>query len=403
MIHFIDHTSVGNHHMVFNASIVKILMKMYPGEEIMLHGIASNQKSMDEFFTVEERKHIQEQPIIYTTAKTNSLFSKTLNFLRKEQLRKQHFQTLLRNASKDDLIFLSITQFTCFYYFRKLKRKFPHIPVIACLHGDLDFLYFPTSLYEKYNARVHRKLLRLHVDQFRFLLLNKIAKKILVKDGYVREAEVMEIEHPYSELSKEYSPVTLSELPIKVAHIGSMELRRKNSHFTYELAQQLKDKIKEQRLKVEAIGLLTPSVIPYKNEWVTEIVGNEQDDKPKYLTRAQYEDALAGIHFSLFFLPEHEYVFRASGAIVDTIIFEKPVITLRHPYFEYLFREAGNVGFMVESIEDMRTLLDRIIADPASFAETYQLQCANLKSFKEKLSIDNIAADLKLQIGNFRK
>lgn len=403
MIHFIDHTSVGNHHMVFNASIVKILIKMYPGEEIVLHGIGSNQKSMDEFFTVAERKYIQEQPITYTTPKTNSLFSKTLNFLKKEQLRKQHFQTLLKSAGPDDLIFLSITQFTCFYYFRKLKQKFPHIPVIACLHGDLDFLYFPTSLYEKYNARVHMKLLKLKADRFRFLLLNKIAKKILVKDGYLNAAEAIEIEHPYSELSKEYSPVTLSGLPLKVAHIGSMELRRKNSHFTYELARQLKDKIENKQLEVEAIGLITPSVVPYKNKWVTEIVGNEQDDKPKYLTRAQYEDALAGIHFSLFFLPEHEYVFRASGAIVDTIIFEKPVITLRHPYFDYLFREAGNVGFMVESIEEMNTLLDQISSDPASFADTYQMQCANLKLFKEKLSIDNIAADLKAQIGNFRK
>lgn len=389
--------------MVFNASIVKILMKMYPGEEIVLHGIASNQMSMDEFFTVEERKNILFQPITYTRPGSKSLLSRTLNFLKKEQLRKQHFKALLDSAGKDDLIFLSITQFTCFYYFRKLKRKFPHIPVIACLHGDLDFLYFPISLYERYNAHVHKKLLKLKVDQFKFLLLNKIAKSILVEDGHVKDAEVMEIEHPYSELSQQYSPVTLSALPIKVAHIGSMELRRKNSHSTYELAQKLKDKIKDRQLKVEAIGLITPSVIPYKNEWVTEIVGNEEDDKPKYLTRAQYEDALASIHFSLFFLPEHEYVFRASGAIVDTIIFEKPVITLRHPYFEYLFKEAGNVGFMVASVEEMKTLLDKIIADPEHFADQYRLQCDNLKSFKERLSIENIAADLKFQIGAFRQ
>lgn len=398
MLHFIDQTSVGDHHMVFNASIIKILLIMYPADRIMLHGITSNHKSVLEFLSDKESERIVFRPIEYTKPLSNNIFFKAINYLRKERKRKAHFRELLNEVPNTDLVFLSITTYTCFYYFKKMKVKF-EVPVIACLHGDLDFVFNANGRLEEHNATIYKKIFKINAVNFRYLLLNKIAKPILVKKGLLKSEEVLEIEHPYSDLGHQIIDKNISILPLKLAHIGSMEVKRKNSHYIYKLAQILFDEgIQKDKLLFQTIGLITPSVTLYKNNIVEEVVGNEKESKPKYLSRQNYEKALSDVNYTLFFYPEMEYVFRASGAIVDTISFEKPVITLNHPYFDYLFAKAGNVGYICDSLEDMKDLLKNIVSNPGFYEAEYIQQCTNLRNFKSQLSVEKIALDLKQQL-----
>jgi len=401
MLHFIDQTSVGNHHMVFNASMVQVLLRIYPNEPITLYGISSNQKSMSEFFTKTDLERISFKEIVYPSPRIENIIFKALNYFQKEIVRKKMFRKLLSSCEVTDLVFLSITTFTSFSYFVKLKIKYK-VPTLACLHGDIDFLYNAQNKYEKVNGNVHKKLMKINLSNFKFVLLNKIAKPILLKDGYLSSANVVDIEHPFTDLKRTRLRNKLTNNPIKLAHIGSMEVKRKNSHFIYSLAQQLDLLINEKYIELQTIGLITPLVLPFKNSLVKEIVGNEESDKPKYLSRTDYEIALEQVHYTLFFYPEIEYVFRASGATVDTIAFEKPIFTLKHPYFEYLFRVAGNVGYMFDDLVAMQLKIKEIANNPTIFEKEYNIQCENLKTFKETLTIDSIAQDLLKQIEKLR-
>jgi len=393
MLHFIDQTSEDKHHMVFNASMISILLSLYPDQMLTAYGIASNHVSIYSLLTAAEKKRVVFSTIEYTKPARNGLFYKALNYIKKEKTRMRQMDSIVTGAAAEDLIFYSVSSFYCFYYFKKIKTKYP-VPVIATLHGGIDYFYNPQSYMERINAWYHKRMFKLDAPNFKYLLLNKIAKSKLVKDGYLKAGEVMEIEHPYPNLGAVQTFVPLTQTPLTIAHLGSMEAQRKHSHYLYDLAARSAASIQGGKLKFQIIGLKNASVKNWENEWVEEVVGKATS----YLERSVYEQAVKSIHYSIFFFPVNEYICRASGATVDTLVFEKPVFTLYHPYFEYLFKVAGNVGYMVNTLDEMKAIINQIIADPGRYEAEYRLQCDNLKQFKNKLTVESVAEDLRSQM-----
>ena len=397
-VYFVDQTSEGDHHMVFNASMVKVLMSLYPGAAISCCGIKTNQESVKQLLFKEELDKITFTSIYNPKIKSSIKFLKALNYLRKEVIRIGMFRKILKRTHGNDLIFLSITTFTTFAAFKFLKQFYP-TKVIAVLHGDIDFIYFPTNKIEKINAAVHKWIFRKKLSGFKYLLLNKIAKKSLVNDGYLKSEEVFEIDHPFTFLKSDFMlKEKLAAKPIKIGHIGSMEAERKNSHYIYTLADKFREEIKNGLLQFRVAGLITPSVIKYKNDWVHEVVGNNEPDKPQYLTRSQYENELKLLDYCIFFYPPHQYIYRASGAVVDFINGLIPIITLKHPFFDYLFETGGNIGFVCNDLHEMEVLLKRIANADPEILEQYKQQQKNIQLLQEQFSVDTIAKDLKHQI-----
>lgn len=302
MIHYIDQTSERDHHMVFNSSILKMLIEIYPNEPIVSHGIFSNQESTRELLSEEELKNITFQTIEYKKSPSDNKFVKALYYLVKERKRKKLFKELLKNTNDTDLIFLSITTFTSFAVFKKLKSKFP-VPTIAVLHGDLDYVYNGKTSIEKMIGSSYKKVFKTPAPNFFYLLLNKISKEKVVYDGYLQAEEVLEIDHPYNMKDLKVPVRSIDEdKRIVFGHIGSMEVERKNSHYLYKIAEKFKEKISDNKASFQAIGLITPGIIPFKNEWVEEAVGNKEENKPDYLSREAYEFKLSELHYSLFFM-----------------------------------------------------------------------------------------------------
>jgi|GEM_PF-992582 len=398
MIHYIDQTSERDHHMVFNSSILKMLMIMYPNEEIVCHGILSNQESTKQLLDSEELKKITFKSIEYTKALSENKFLKAINYIRKERKRKKLFKELLLTTTQKDLIFLSITTFTSFAVFKKLKTKFD-VPTIAVLHGDLDFVYNAKTRVEKLIGSSYKKVFKTKAPNFYYLILNKISKAYVVNDGYLREDEIFEINHPYNMMENAVAQKDIfNKKTYSFGHIGSMEVERKNSHFLYVLAERCNRFVTENKISFQVIGLITPSILPYKNKWVEEMVGNKQADKPDYLSREDYESKLASLDYSIFFYDENQYIFRASGAIIDAIAFTIPFVVLEHPIFNYIFKEAGNVGFKCKDLEEMENLMQKIIAKDVVILDQYNNQIANLIEYRKKLSVKYIADDLEKQL-----
>jgi hypothetical protein len=397
-IYFVDQTSEGDHHMVFNASMIKVLMLLYPVAEITACGIKTNQESVKQLLSKEELDKIIFKSIDNPKVKSGNKILKAMNYCRKEVIRLSMFRKILRQTTANDLIFLSITTFTSFALFKFLK-SFYRTKVIAVLHGDIDFIYFPTTKIERINAAVHKWIFKKKLADFKYLLLNKIAKKTLVNDGYLNQDEVFEIDHPFTFLKSDFIlKETLVSKPIKIGHIGSMEAERKNSHYIYTLASRFQEEIRNDLLQFRIAGLITPSVIKYKNEWVHEVVGNNEPDKPQYLTRSQYENELKLLDYCIFFYPEHQYIYRASGAVVDFINGLIPIITLKHPFFDYLFEIGGNIGFACNDLNEIEALLKKIAHADPEILEQYKQQQKNIQLLQEQFSVDAIAKDLKHQM-----
>lgn len=402
MIHYIDQTSERDHHMVFNSSILRMLVMMYPEEQIVCHGILSNQQSIKQLLDNETTEKIRFEVIEYTKSASENKFLKGLNYIKKEKKRKKAFKELLLKSTDSDMLFLSITTFSSFLAFKKLKSKFS-TPTIAVLHGDLDFVYNAKTKLEKLVGLTYKKSFKIKAPNFYYLLLNKISKEYLMKDGYLKRSEILEIDHPHNMLVSDVTEKNIAENSlVSFGHIGSMEVERKNSHYIYYLAEKFSEEVNAGKVSFQAIGLITAGVIPYKNKWVTEAVGNLKEDKPDYLSREAYESKLQQLDYSLFFYDVNQYVFRTSGAIIDAIATCTPFVVLKHPIFDYIFNEAGNVGFQCENLEEMEKLIKKIISKDEEVIQQYQKQVLNLMKIRQKLSVEDVADDLKKQLAQIK-
>jgi len=399
IINYIDQTSEKGHHMVFNSSMIKVLQICFPKHQLLYWGIESNQQATLELLTKEEIQNCNIQPINYTNTKSSSFFVKGLFFVNKEITRAKHFYKVLKQTTPNDVVVLSITTFTSFLVFKILHYFIKSPKTFAVLHGDIDFLYHANSKIEKVNAWFHKRIFKIKSKDFNYIVLNKISKQKLCKDGFLNPGEVIEINHPYSNLNHDIE-INLSSGLLQLGHIGSMEVERKNSHFLYQLAHRFQKEIENKTLQFETIGLITPNIIPFKNNWVIECVGNSKPEKPDYLTREEYEKYVAQLHFTLFFIDIHQYIFRTSGAIIDTIAFQKPIIAFKHPYFDYLISKVGPIGYFVDTIDQMAEVLHTISNAVPQTARDYSLFTNNLAQLKELFGVQSVAADLAQQLNN---
>jgi hypothetical protein len=74
------------------------------------------------------------------------------------------------------------------------------------------------------------------------------------------------------------------------------------------------------------------------------------------------------------------YKYLASGAVLDAINAEIPVIALKNDYFKYLFSRFGPFGYLVDSIDDIANVIREIIANNKA------KELFNFKEIKEGLS-----------------
>lgn len=397
--HFIDQTSEGQHHMVFNAAFIEILSELFPKNNINYLGVESSQLAVIELISFPVKQKLSLNSINYFNTSTVLKPIKILFFIFKEILRVYYFIKIFLKTNKKDVICLSITTFSSLFLFRFISLFFKR-SIFIILHGDIDFLYKATNTYEKINAWTHKLIFKLKTKSLKYIVLNKICKNILVKDKYLNEEELIEINHPYFFDKNTSNNLNSFEKPIIYAHNGSMEVERKNSHFIFEIAKQLKDLIDINHIEFQSIGLATQQIDAYKNQYVKLSVGIKRENLPPYLSREQYEFELKKVNYLLFFFPVDEYVFRASGAVIDAIAFEKPIIVLKHPFFENLFQQGGNIGYICESLAEMKQLIINISSGETVYFEQYQKQVNNLKNLKEKFGIKHIVNDIKEQLSH---
>lgn len=394
---YIDQTSEKSHHMVFNASMITILTKVFEPKKIVYYGIQSNQHATNTILEEGLPKIIEYNAIKYPKSPPN-IFLKTVVFLYKELLRFFSFFKILHKSKKNDVIVLSVTTVTSFFIFRLLKLIYK-VSTFAVLHGDVDFLYNANTRGEKFNAFLHKLIFKFNQKSFKFIVINKISKQRLIADGYLSEEQIIEINHAFALSNPElFEKNRFNFDKINIGHIGSMEVERKNSHFLYDIAKHFSQQVENNNMEFATIGLITPNILKYKNNFVVEKTGNSKPDKPDYLDRKEYEMYCAQLHFTLFFYDQNQYVFRTSGAIIDTIAMKIPIIGFKHPYFDYLSLEVGSIGYFFDNFNDLKLNIGSLLENKSQLAADYHRFKNNLQRANQLFSLDTIANDFRKQI-----
>ena len=87
------------------------------------------------------------------------------------------------------------------------------------------------------------------------------------------------------------------------------------------------------------------------------------------LQRPAFVERLASLHYVLLPLQEEYYRLSASGALIDAITWQKPVIASRLPAVAALFDRFGDIGYLCNDAAGFTAALEDILAtmDPARY------------------------------------
>ena len=90
---------------------------------------------------------------------------------------------------------------------------------------------------------------------------------------------------------------------------------------------------------------------PYNASSMTAHHGLKYDDY--LIPKDDFEKLVVKAHFILMFYGQ-EYDLKTSGVFFDAINFLKPIIALRCNLTEYYFNKFGDIGYLFETLEDMK-------------------------------------------------
>lgn len=377
----------GQKHLQVNAGMLQILHLNFPLEEIALVCDDVHLKSM----TPKLAQVKQLKPMF--TFKFSNKEVKMKYWLFKTIREINTAFTLFRFARKNKvktMVFLSIAPFTA--PFINLMAVAFRQPIIACIHGDIGVL---TYNKQKVTTSVYRSVLRFFFKHRNINFTGILFFSEIIKQNFFKlfpqfsSSNVIAIDHPY-EYEQDNIFANVTKKPIKIANVGTA-LMLKNSHFLFELAEKCNQLIDAGKIQFTQIGNVSTEVYKYANSNVKIL-----HHSGSFIHTVDFEKSLMEADYFVYFFTHGSYYdLCASGTFFDAIKYNKPIIALSNTFFDYYFEKLGNIGYLCNSLEEMKLVIEKITLD--SNVEIYKQQIRNLNAAKELLSIKNITSDFSRQ------
>lgn len=268
---------------------------------------------------------------------------------------------------------------------RIIKKK-----VIIIFHGELELLinYVP-------NYKVSALYKLIHYHSFKYLFKGSYVKALVLGDSIKKNLttifpeatnNIVSIEHPYIFNDAKEHPNTESNKILTIGTVGHLT-PQKGLYDLIKLGESLNKQIKTNQLKIKVVGKTTPIIT---DKQYIEL--NWKQDS--FIPRDIYEKEINSLDFILFLYPSNSYKLTASGALLDAIAKEKPIIALNNSYFQSTLK-GYDIGFLCENLDEIITTIKRIIEDKDIQQKTLNYT-QELKKIKKMFMIDHITNQLKM-------
>jgi glycosyltransferase involved in cell wall biosynthesis len=129
--------------------------------------------------------------------------------------------------------------------------------------------------------------------------------------------------------------------------------RYKGAHLVFDLEKELQEY--KQRIEFYQKGCFDSDII-LPSDTRVHIV----DDKGLVNLDA-LKKLVCKMNYCVFFYPSESYRLGSSGALVMALANLKPVIAIRNPYFEYVFKKMGNIGYLCNTFGEMVLVIKNIL------------------------------------------
>jgi len=396
MIFIVDRFVEEHSHVLANVNTVKILNLIFPNQSKIFIAEELHSKLVQNYFEKEEYNKIEFQNYKNSKFATNNIFVQFFRVFCRTFNDIVFFLNLFRSLKNniDSIVFLTHIYPVSLPFVLICKKFYPKTKLIITIHGEIEYLFYGKSRYEKLIGKIYDCAFNIKAKNVCYLFLTKISKKILMDSGKLKNNEIITIILPTLLNNDAFLDQSQLNYPIRIGHIGSAG-KRKNVDLLFEIGADLKDEIKNRNLILSAIGPIEENLKSYINDYVVNFVNGKVN---VHLERETFNNEIKKIHYSVFFYGPNDFVLRSGAAFFDAIYYQKPLIVLRNAFFEGIFEEAGNIGYICNSKDEMIFLIQKIISNDPTIKDDYQMQLYNIQQYKKTLDLKHIANDMTEQI-----
>lgn len=331
-----------------NNAMLKMLCRAFP-DEVVCYASKSAMPHLETSGCVKKKK-------IYVNA-GNGKLAVLLRYI----VSTVHNVMILLASGKSDLLFYNYNNVFSLWLIDFVNR-FKKTKVVICCHGELEFVSLDTDGFPLYK-RVMSALVRHYFNKgnlspargVNFIVLSDIALENL--QPYVSKELIGRfdaIDHPVMPVESFRSLCPGGNDGERCVNIGTVGIlnEHKGSGQYLRLIRRVNKERKD--IRFHAIGHIQCDPSPFIESGVS--LPAKVDEPLPYESFLREVDTL---DFILYFYSSDKYRLTASGALLDAIRFRKPVIALRNDYFEYFFNKFGELGYLVDSVEEMAELIIR--------------------------------------------
>lgn len=371
---YIDSFCWGVMHQQINACLLKMLMILYP-KKVEYYSGKTSKINVEKLIPNLDEVNFHPLWVKGGYGKISIILRFALSYWNNIRL--------LLISRKDDIIIYNYNNPLSLFEINFLNRFLKRRVLIFC-HGELEMLAAPSG-YSFFMRILRRKLVRFFSanrkiqNNLWFCVLGDIIKKNL--KGIMPEKHLLHflsIDHPYIFTKRDGESSNVPNI-LNVGTVGEFS-RRKGGDDFMELVKRMQN---ESNIHFSITGL-----IGYEINTLKKLkVGLPSNNGMEPIEDKEYNSRVSELDYILYFYPKTSYRLIASGAILDAVNHEKPIIAYGNSYFEYFFKKYGDVGYLVSNLEEMQSVLTNIILRK-------QVSNFNFSKIKQELTPNVMAGTL---------
>lgn len=233
----------------------------------------------------------------------------------------------------------------------RLLRK--HVVII--FHGELELLIKKLPLY-----KVSAWYKMIHLFSFRYLLKGSHVKILVLGDSIKRNMvkmfpqignNIISINHPY--LFPDIEKQDVQKKKVIIGTVGTLP-HEKGLDSLLRIGKVFEKDIVDGKLDIRVVGKVAPSV--YNMSEYSFIKWGGMD----ILSHDEFVKGIRELDYILYLYPPDSYKLTASGALLDSIAYIKPVIALENEFFKEVFKEC-KIGYLCSSLEKVVDVINVLL------------------------------------------
>lgn len=345
-IKLIDTFCTGVVHAQFNASLLAMLVMKYD----MVYYYASRSSAMSAMKIADKYVDNRANHIPLFVLEGNGRLVSFVRYFISAILN----VFLLVKSSKSDILIYNFNN-PLSLHLLNLINSFLNRRILVFCHGEMELL-----INSEYKGGLQQRLFTKLIRKF-FLFKDRkmnLSFCVIGESVYNNMMDILPckickvfrfVDHPYVYDNCNYTASNRDG--INIGTVGFFSVSKGGDQFV-KLAKLLEDK--NLNIKLSITGKVVDDF-----ERVTHMknVDLPRDKGLVPVPATEYMERIRKLDFVLFLYPINSYKLIASGAIMDAINWEKPILAIRNDYFEYLFSKYGSLGYLFNDINEIADFL----------------------------------------------